>query len=246
MYRRLLFICTMGACAGLVVIPLSPINSTTLKVLFLTCALGAWTGMLFFAWRFKLSRYFLCMLPLLLALPFCLPNTSIDENELSADYVRQLPTFVGTKYVWGGESCRGIDCSGLPRRAFRDALLSYAIKHANGLAFRAYLEQWWFDASARALGEGYRKYTKPIGVSGTIREMDYCTLLPGDLAVTAGGSHVLVYVGDERWIQADPGIGTVAVMNGRTDANVWFKLTVNMHRWQMLVSQPSGAPETKE
>jgi hypothetical protein len=34
--------------------------------------------------------------------------------------------FEGTKYHWGGESSRGIDCSGLPRRAYRDALLAYA------------------------------------------------------------------------------------------------------------------------
>jgi NlpC/P60 family len=234
MYRRLLFIFTIGACVGLLVIPLSPINSTRLNSLFIVCTLGTWSGILFFTWRIKLIRYVLFVIPVLLAIPFCLPGPAIEAKELRADYLRRLATFEGTKYVWGGESRRGIDCSGLPRRTFRDALLAYGIKHANGLAFRANLEQWWFDASANALGEGYRNYTKPIGLRGTIREMDYHNLLPGDLAVTIGGSHVLVYVGDERWIQADPGIGTVAVLNGRTNSNVWFTVPVTIHRWEML------------
>jgi NlpC/P60 family len=234
MYRRLLFICTLGACVGLLVIPLSPINSSRLNTLFIVCAIGAWAGMLFFAWRMKLIRYFLFLIPVLLAIPFCLPKAGIEEKELRADYLQRLVKFEKTRYVWGGESSRGIDCSGLPRRAFRDALLAYGMKHANGLAFRAYLEHWWFDASANALGEGYRNYTKPVGLSGTIHTMDYDNLLPGDLAVTTGRGHVLVYVGDEQWIQADPGIGFVAVLNGRTSSNVWFTIPVTIHRWQML------------
>ena len=94
---------------------------------------------------------------------------------------------------WGGESSRGIDCSGLPRRALRDALLAYGIRNLNGRAFRGYVEQWWFDASARALGEGYRDYTSPLGATGTIQEMDYGGLVPGDLAVTTSGVHILAY-----------------------------------------------------
>jgi cell wall-associated NlpC family hydrolase len=144
--------------------------------------------------------------------------------------------FEGTKYFWGGENARGIDCSGLPRRALRDALLSCGMRHANGRAFRAWLEQWWFDASAKALSEGYRGYASPLGVTGTIREMDYGLLKPGDLAITKNGVHVLAYAGDGKWIQADPGVGAVVTMDGRKGDNGWFDADFTTHRWTILKS----------
>ncbi|QQL46237.1 NlpC/P60 family protein [Sulfuriroseicoccus oceanibius] len=174
------------------------------------------------------------MLPLIFAVPFLLPGRPIDAEELRDDYVARMSGFEGTSYHWGGETERGIDCSGLPRRALRDALLVYGVRHANGRALRLWLEHWWFDASARALSEGYRDYTVPLGAGGKIRDMSYDGLLPGDLAVTTDGVHVLAYLGEERWIQADPGIGEVAVLHGRNDCNIWFSRPVTMHRWRLL------------
>ena len=127
-----------------------------------------------------------------------------------------------------------MDFRGLPRRALRDALLAYGAQHFNGRAFRGYVEQWWFDASAKALGDGYRDYTSPVGITGTIQKMAYRDLAPGDLAVTTSGVHVLAYVGDGRWIQADPGTGAVVTLDGRTGANRWFLTPVTIHRWQIL------------
>ena len=201
------------------------------------CVAGTWAGLLILAWRRKAIRIGMLLFPFLLAIPFCLPGPHMKESEVRDDYVRRMLKLAGTKYVWGGESSRRIDCSGLPRRALRDSLLVYGLRHGNGAAFRVYLEQWWFDASAKALGDGYRNYTKPIGLSGTIREMDYRSLLPGDLAVTLSGIHVLVYAGEGRWLQADPGIGRVVLLNGREDDNGWFNTPVTAHRWQIL-SQP--------
>lgn len=237
MYRRPLLIWTFGTLAGLFLIPCNPVNSTIIKLAFLTCVVGAWMGLLVLAWRWKPIRIALLTVPFLLAIPISLPGSRIEESEVRDDYVRRMAKLEGTKYIWGGESHSGIDCSGLPRRALRDALLAYGVRHANGKAFRAYLEQWWFDASAKALGEGYRHYTQPIGLSGTIREMDYRTLLPGDLAVTLSGIHVLVYMGEERWIQADPGIGRVVLLNGKKDDNGWFNTPVTVHRWQLFSQQ---------
>lgn len=235
MWRRLILILTVGAIAGILVIPLNPVNSKILKLALLACIVGAWTGSTILGWKRKPLRSVALILPFIVLIPFILPSGDIDPAEMRQDYVRRMNEFEGTKYFWGGESSRGIDCSGLPRRAFRDALLTYGIKHFNGRAFRAYIEQWWFDASAKALGEGYRSYTSPIGTSGTIQKMDYASLVPGDLAVTTSGVHILAYAGDGQWIQADPGIGAVATLDGRTDNNSWFGAPVTTHRWQLLV-----------
>ncbi len=235
MFRRLTLIFTLGALGGIVVISSNPVSSKILNMVLLGCVIGAWIGITILVWNRKPLRVVALILPLLAAIPFILPGTTIDAEELRQDYVKRMLDFEGTKYHWGGESGRGIDCSGLPRRALRDALLDYGGKHLNGRAFRLYAEQWWFDASARALGEGYREYTVPVATSGTIREMDYRGLMPGDLAVTKSGVHVIAYAGDDRWVQADPELGAVATLNGRQDDNGWFHSQVTTHRWKLLV-----------
>ena len=99
---------------------------------------------------------------------------------------------------------------------------------------RSFLEQWWFDTSAKALGENYRDFTFPINVNGNLKVMDYSQILPGDLAVTKNGVHVLVYVGNDKWIQADPGEGKVLTLNARTEDNIWFDSDVSIHRWNFF------------
>ena len=233
-WRKLILICTLGSLAGICVIPLNPVNSKILKLAFLGCVVGAWAGLSILAWKRKPARAAALILPLLAVIPLILPGSDINTEELRQDYVRRISGFEGTKYHWGGESARGIDCSGLPRRALRDAMLSYGFRHFNGRAFRGYVEQWWFDASAKALGEGYRNYTIPIGTTGTIQDMDHDRLVSGDLAVTTSGIHILAYAGDGHWIQADPGIGAVKTLDGRTADNEWFRTPVTTHRWQVL------------
>ncbi len=234
-----MLICALGALVGIFVILLNPVNNKILNLAFLGCLVITWVGLTILTWDRKMMRVLALMLPVLAAIPFILPGGKIDEDELRQSYVRRMDRFEGTKYFWGGENARGIDCSGLPRRALRDALLAYGFRHFNGRAFRSYAEQWWFDASAKALSEGYRDYTIPIEKTGTIREMDYDGLVPGDLAVTSSGVHVLAYVGDGQWIQADPGIGAVVTLDGRTGDSSWFYVPVTIHQWQILRGAPS-------
>ena len=234
LFRRLVLICTLGALFGIFLIPLNPVNSKLLRLAFLGCVVGTWLGFAILIWSQKHVRFLALLLPILVSLLLMLPGGKMDSDELRNDYLRRMAEFKDTKYFWGGESSRGIDCSGLPRRALRDALLAYGFKHFNGDAFRQYVEQWWYDASAKALGEGYRNYTRPLDVTGTIQEMSYDTLVPGDLAVTTSGVHILAYVGDGQWIQADPSIGKVATLSGRNDDNPWFRVPVTTHRWRVL------------
>jgi hypothetical protein len=234
MSKRLIHIGTSAAIAGLFLTALNPVNSTKLKLAWLACLVGLWAGLTILSWRQKRLRIIFLTIPLLAGNPFLLPASPINRDELRAEYLRQLSSFEGTKYFWGGETKRGIDCSGLPRRALRNALLSYGFQNLNGTAFRSFLEHWWFDASAKALSQGYRDYTTPLTTTGTIREMSYDNLIPGDLAVTQDGIHILAYLGDGLWIQADPGIGAVATLPGRTEDNNWFDTPVTTHRWQLL------------
>lgn len=232
--RSLILIGTLGAFVGLFVIQLNPVNSTLMKVITIGLILGSWLGLLTLVWGNQWIRRGVFALSLLVVVVFLLPDRELDRSEIRADYLRRIQEFEGTRYYWGGESSHGIDCSGLTRRAYRDALLHYGVRKIDGGSLRLWLEQWWFDASARALGEGYRDYTVPLGVTGAIRSMDVSGLEPGDLAVTDGGAHILIYLGEDQWIQADPGLGKVAILHGKKDENNWFKIPVHTHRWQVF------------
>ncbi len=234
MMRRLVILMTVGAVLATALILINPVSSGMLR-LALVGAIGVvWLGVLILVWPSKGVRLGWAMLPGLVALPFLLPGRKMDEMELRQRYVEALTGFEGSPYHWGGEARRGIDCSGLPRRSLRQALIAYGTGHADGGALRMALEHWWYDASAKALSEGYRGYTVSLGRKGTVKEMDYTGLKPGDLAVTQGGAHVLVYVGGNRWIQADPGLEKVATLDGRRDENHWFGAKVTLHRWGVL------------
>jgi hypothetical protein len=235
MGKWLVPILTLGAAAGVFVTAFNPVHSKFLNLVLLGCLAIAWCGGVLLSWKYKPLRVAILILPLLVMVPFLLPGREIDGDELRADYVKRMHDFEGARYYWGGENGSGIDCSGLPRRAFRDALLAYGFRNLNGRAIRSYAEQWWFDTSAEALAEGYRDFTKPLDVTGTIADMSYENLLPGDLAVTRSGVHILAYAGAGKWIQADPGLGEVATLDGRSADNGWFRSPVSIHRWQLFM-----------
>lgn len=232
--RKRILIYSILAFVGAVLIAANPVNRMVLKVGFLVGLAISWSGFLYFSWKTKAARYAVLSIPVVILLFLILPGRDIDIPKLRKDYVQRVKAFEGTEYYWGGENSRGIDCSGLPRRALQDALLSYGIRHLNGRPIRAALEQWWFDASAKALSEGYREYTTPVGVKGSVAEMNYEGLTEGDMAVTFNGVHVLVYLEGNQWIQAEPGIKKVITLDGKKDENTWFGIETNVYRWKIL------------
>lgn len=235
MHWRLLWILTGGAAVGLMVLVFNPLHSQIFNLAWLGCLLVLMVGALILTWRRTWLRGTLLLLVALSGLVFLLPSREVDREALHARYLDQLRASEGIAYFWGGESGRGIDCSGLPRRALREALLVTGLKNGDGGCLRLYLQHWWHDASARALSEGYRAYTTSLQIEGKIADMAYTDLLPGDLAVTIDGTHLLVYLGEDHWIQADPGLGKVAILNGRKDRNPWFQIPTTLHRWQVLM-----------
>lgn len=234
MTRRLLIIFTLGAIGGVFALILNPVNSTILKLAFLGCCFSAWLGVLLIVWRWRGLRIALFSVPVLLAIALCLPARGIETEKLREDFVERMLGYEGTRYYWGGENGKGIDCSGLPRRACREALFQYGTKNFDGGALRKSVANWWFDASARAMAAEYRGETTALNLSGMISQMSYDELIPGDLAITEGGAHMMAYAGDGRWIQADPGLCIVALQHGKDDANGWFDVPVNFFRWTLL------------
>ena len=213
---------------------LVPVSSGILRLAWLAALAGLVVGLTGLLWKRPFLRLIPVSLAWLVCLPVVLPGRPLDRDALRRDYVQRLRDFEGAPYFWGGETAHGIDCSGLPRKALREAMLHQGLSTLNGKAVRGFFENWWFDASAKALGQGYRGYTVALPNKGTVRTLDTIGMRPGDLAVTGDGRHVMVFLENDRWIQADPGPGQVIIENGRTSPNRWFDAPVTIHRWSAL------------
>ncbi len=156
------------------------------------------------------------------------------EETLPRDLlVERLRSFEGSRYVWGGECGRGIDCSGLVRRGMIESTLQAAWQETSPGRLRQALAIWWSDASARHMGAGYDGRFEPILEDRRVRELEDHEVEPGDLAVTLDGRHVMAALGDGRWIQAEPRAGRV-VINDRRDDLHWFRTPVRVLRWRAL------------
>lgn len=215
-----------------------PVNSGALRLITIGAILTTGLTLLLWSWRDRLRRILAIGFLGIGLIPLILPSRPVDRAALHQDYLHALTDFEGTRYHWGGETYTGIDCSGLPRRALQHAMLHQGLKQFNGGLIRQALFHWWFDASAKALAEGYRDYAVPVDQStdnnNTIQTMTYDGLNPGDFAVTGDRRHLIVYLGNDQWIQADPGTGRVITLNGYQDSNSWFSSPVTMHRWAIL------------
>jgi hypothetical protein len=165
---------------------------------------------------------------------FLLPARDAATLEsLPVAYDHALRRYEGVAYWWGGENAVGIDCSGLIRRGMIDATLREGLLRLDGGLLRASADIWWHDSSARALGEGYGGWTSPVTDAKSLNTLDHSRVRRGDLAIAGGGTHILAYLGDNQWIQADPTAQKVIVETAPS-ANGWFKGPVKVVRWKWL------------
>lgn len=230
--RRLLWIA--GAVLWLAVW-LFPVSNRTTRLAGVILLVAVWIGLLAFVWKHRRWRMALLCLGAAVALFLVCPGQASHEPEiLRAAYLRSLTRYSGVHYFWGGESPKGIDCSGLMRRGMVDGLCLEGCRRLDPGLVRQSIDLWWHDCTANDLMEGYHDLTAPVLTTPSLNALDHSRILPGDMAVTDSGLHILAYLGDHRWIEADPNYGLVVTVTVPAPGNVWFEAPMKIVRWRLL------------
>ncbi len=215
---------------GVFVAMACPVSIGILRLFIVATIPALWLLAVFLTRRAKWLARTILALGLIAGVLALLPGKPLDPARLQSEYLKQLKQYDGTPYVWGGENRCGIDCSGLFRRALINSHLRLAFRTGNPKSLRAGLDLWWHDCSALALRDQYRDFTIPLFSARSVNSVTNSLLMPGDIAVTLDGVHVLAYLGNQRWIEADPGISRVVTMSVPSD-NMWFTVPVRVMRW---------------
>jgi hypothetical protein len=232
--RRQIYLLWCLAWFLLVVLLMQPIGYGIMRLAIVGTVVATWSGSLYLWWRRVALRMVTIAVTSVLVLFLLLPGRPVNIESLRAEYIRSLHTYLGTTYVWGGENHWGIDCSGLVRQGLIQADFKQGLTTLNPTLMRQGLAMWWFDLSAQALHDGDRGWTTRLFSSASINAINSTRLLPGDLAATVDGQHILAYVGRNSWIEADPGYHRTMVVNVPDPVNIWFGVPVDVLRWQQL------------
>ena len=212
---------------------LFPVSSGFTRVSGIWLFLVVWFGLVALVWRKRIARFTMIGITAMSVIFLLLPGkTRRDKAVLRSGYVAGLLRYEGDRYFWGGESPKGIDCSGLIRRGLIDSLFLRGVRTLDAGLVRHALWLWWHDCTARELGEGHGMTTLLLETP-SINALDHARISPGDIAVTANGLHVMAYLGDKRWIEADPSFERVLTITVPTE-NGWFREPMKIVRWNIL------------
>jgi len=208
-----------------------PVRTGFIRTTMLAVSAAFILSLVIALWRRKRLRWLPMMPPAIVLAFLFMPGRSVDPTHLRERYTQTLKSYDGTRYVWGGEGFRGVDCSGFLRAAMVDACLRESLRTLNPALARSALDLWWHDASAADMSDGFNDRTRRIGKAVALQEISVDDILPGDFAVTADGSHVMAYAGQGRWIAADP--YAMKVIEFKDSPN-WSIVKVNPCRWRLL------------
>jgi hypothetical protein len=193
-----------------------------------------WAGALLLLWRRRAWRYGLLGFTVLVFIFCLLPVRPVNADRLRGRYVAALRRYEGATYWWGVENRVGIDCSGLVRKGLVVADIEHGILTLNGGLVRRGLVLWWHDCSARAMRDEYREQTRLVFKADSINQLNHSKVLPGDIAVTSSGVHVLAYLGDRKWIQANPSAGEVITVESPNTETSYYNIDVHVMRWRQF------------
>lgn len=225
----------MAAIGLFIAVLLYPVSSRLTRKFGLALFFVVWFGFIFLFWRRRVLRFSLLGISLLFTAFLCWPkNKQPSVDVLRSDYVTGLQRYDGVKYFWGGESPRGIDCSGLVRRGMIDSSFLRGLLTLDPGRVRHAISLWWHDTTASVLGEAHDGLTTHVLDTPSLNQLDHSQILPGDLAVTKSGGHIMAYLGENRWIEADPGAGHVITVLVPTTGNGWFDTPMKIVRWSVL------------
>jgi hypothetical protein len=228
----------VAAFAGVALFPLS--NGVT-RAAGAILLLIIWLSLVSLLWRHRSLRFALIGISILGGVFVMLPfGNRVDAATRRQDATAALRRYEGVTYNWGGESFKGIDCSGLVRRGLVDSLFCRGVRSLDPGSVRYSIWLWWHDCTARDLGEEYRQMTFHVLDTPSINALDDSRILAGDLAVTKDGVHVMSYLGNHVWIEADPTEGRVITVSAPSEKNFWFRLPMKIMRWRTLGDQPGN------
>jgi len=232
---RLLRALWLSALLLLIAVAVYPVSNRWSRMLAVFLLGAVLLGALVLFWRKPVIRWTLLAITAFAGLLLLGPSRSLPSAAVMRDdYLKGLQRYDGVTYFWGGENSRGIDCSGLVRRGLVDALFLRGVRTFHPGLIRESLSLWWNDCTANALGKGQPPFTTQVTDAPSINALQPDRARPGDLAVTADGLHVLAYLGDSTWIEADPGILKVIQVKVPSPDNGWFQTPVRIVRWRIL------------
>jgi len=213
---------------------LNPINRKSTNLLLIASLIVLWTYIFILNRKNKIIKLSLFIFPATLFVFLSFNGPVIDKEVIRTEYVKSLKKYDGTKYLWGGETSLGIDCSGLVRRGLIDTYIRLGITNISPQYIRKGIYLWFNDLSAEALGNEYKNHTILVLSNQTLNNMDYEKIKEGDIMVTTSGVHTMAYIGNQEWIQADPTKHIVIISKAPDENNPWYKVPSNILSWSEL------------
>lgn len=155
----------------------------------------------------------------ILATTIAIAPIRTSHADLQSASLQEAMGYLNAPYVWGGESHLGIDCSGLPRAALRQATLRLFFENRDPALLRVFAFNWLIDVPAKGMLAG--RGNDVVASAKSILELPTEARVTGNLVATADGTHVMMVVDERHVIEADPAIGHVVKLEISDKSSPW-------------------------